>query len=39
VIPWLAVNVMPAVALLPPATLPILGDLKRCLASALIESE
>jgi len=38
-IPWLAVHLLPAIAALPPATLPILGDLERCLAWALIESE
>jgi hypothetical protein len=38
-IPWLAVNVLPHAMRLPPATLPALGDLGRCLAWALIESE
>lgn len=38
-IPWLAVHLLPAIGTLPPATLPILGDLERCLTWALIESE
>ena len=38
-IPWLAVNVLPAAMLLPAADIPVLGDLERCLAWALIESE
>jgi hypothetical protein len=38
-IPWLAVNLLPYAMQLPPATVPVLGDLGRCLAWALIESE
>jgi hypothetical protein len=38
-IPWLAVNVLPHAMQLPPATRSVLGDLDRCLAWALIESE
>jgi hypothetical protein len=38
-IPWLAVNILPHAMRLPPETKPVLGDLGRCLAWALIESE
>jgi hypothetical protein len=38
-IPWLAVHLLPRIAELPPALLPVIGDLERCLAWALIESE
>jgi hypothetical protein len=38
-IPWLAVHLLPTIATLPPGTLPVLGDLERCLAWALIKSE
>jgi hypothetical protein len=35
-IPWLAVNVLPHAMWLPPATMPVLGDIERCFAWALI---
>ena len=38
-LPWLAVHLLPYIAALSPETLMMLGDLERCLAWALIESE
>jgi hypothetical protein len=38
-LPWLAVYVLPYALALPPETVTTLGDLERCLAWALIESE
>jgi hypothetical protein len=38
-IPWLAVNLLPHAAALSPEALMTIGDLERCLAWALIESE
>ena len=38
-LPWLAVYVLPYTLTLPPETVTMLGDLERCLAWALIESE
>ena len=38
-LPWLAVYVLPHALALPPETVTMLGDLDRCLAGALIESE
>jgi len=36
---WLAVYALPYTRALPPKTVTMLGDLERCLAWALIESE